>query len=81
MGILEQVMQMRKEGTPDQDIISQLQEQGVNPRTINDALNQANIKNAVGGMEEMPPEMQYNAEDIPVPQNQEIPAVVAGICR
>ena len=72
MGVLEQVMQMREQGMPDHEIVSQLQEQGASPKTINDALNQANIKNAVGGMDEMmQPGMQYNAEDIPVPQNTE----------
>ncbi len=71
MGVLDQVIQMREQGFPDQDIVSQLQEQGINPRTINDALNQANIKNAVGGMDEIPQGMQYNAEDVPIPQGQE----------
>jgi len=70
MGVLEQVMQMREQGMSDSDIVSQLQEQGANPKTISDSLNQANIKSAVGGMEEsIQPGMQYNAEDIPVPQN------------
>jgi len=47
---------------PDQEIISQLQEQGMSPKIINDALNQANIKTAVGTeIEEM---SQYNTEMI-----------------
>jgi len=70
MGVLEQVMQMRNQGIPDQDIVSQLQEQGMNPRTINDALNQANIKSAVGGMEDIGAQMEYS-EGVPIPQNQE----------
>jgi hypothetical protein len=72
MGILEQVIQMREQGMPDQDIASQLQEQGASPRAINDALNQANIKSAVNsGMEDIAPGMQYNAEDVPTPQGGE----------
>ena len=69
MGVLEQVMQLRGQGISDQDIVSQLQEQGISPRMINDALNQANIKNAVGaGFEEESPQMEYN-EGVPLPQN------------
>ena len=71
MGILEQVMQMREQGMPDREIVSQLQEQGASPKTINDALNQANIKsavgNAMGGMESM----QYNGDNAPSPQGFE----------
>ncbi|MEX2017276.1 MAG: hypothetical protein WD876_02285 [Candidatus Pacearchaeota archaeon] len=70
MGALEQVLQMREQGMSDQDIVSQLQEQGIHPRAINDALNQANVKSAVGGntgIEDME-QMQYAAEDIPTPE-------------
>lgn len=48
MGVLDQVMQMRNQGLSDQDIVSSLQEQGASPKVITDALNQANIKSAVG---------------------------------
>jgi len=69
MGVLEQVIQMREQGMPDQDIVSQLQEQGIHPRSISDALNQANIKSAVGGgANEDMEQMQYAAEDIPTPE-------------
>src|SRR3989304_214793 len=69
MGVLEQVIQMREQGIPDQDIVSQLQEQGIHPRSISDALNQANIKSAVGGgANEDMEQMQYAAEDIPTPE-------------
>ena len=70
MGVLDQVLQMKEQGMPDQDIIAQLQEQGIHPKAINDALNQANIKSAVGGSnssEDME-QMQYAAEDIPTPE-------------
>ena len=47
MGILEQVTQMRRENRSDEEIISALKNQGASPREINDALNHAQIKNAV----------------------------------
>lgn len=47
MGALEQVTQMRRENKSDEEIISALRNQGVSPRDINDALNHAQIKNAV----------------------------------
>jgi len=48
-----------------------LQEQGVSPKTINDALNQANIKGAVGEMEEPKAGMNYADDYTPVPQPSE----------
>ena len=47
MGTLEQVMDLKSKGTSDADIISILREQGVSPKAISDALNQAKIKGAV----------------------------------
>ena len=47
MGTLDQVMNLKNQGYSDQDIVNQLQEQGVSPKDINDALGQARIKNAV----------------------------------
>ncbi len=51
MGILDQVTQMRNQGKPDEEIVNNLQQQGISPREINDALSQAEIKNAVSGTE------------------------------
>lgn len=48
MSILEQVINMRAGGMPDQEIAAGLQEQGISPKAINDAFNQASIKSAVG---------------------------------
>src|SRR3972149_1942904 len=67
MGVLEQIMQMRNQGISDQEIVSQLEEQGINPRMINDALNQANIKSAVGGIGDVGAQMEYS-EGVPLPQ-------------
>jgi len=47
MGVLEQVSQMKKEGKNDQEIVNNLQQQGISPKEINDAMAQAQIKDAV----------------------------------
>jgi len=47
MGILDDVMNMKSRDISDSDIIKNLQEQGISPSEINDALNRAQIKNAV----------------------------------
>ena len=49
MGALEQVIQLRAQGITDDQIATQLQQQGVPPAQIQNAINQANIKNAVMG--------------------------------
>ncbi len=50
MGILEEVIQMKNQGKPEGEIISNLQQRGFSPRSVRDALNQAQIKNAVSNM-------------------------------
>ncbi|MEK6842206.1 MAG: hypothetical protein AABX84_00160, partial [Nanoarchaeota archaeon] len=75
MGVLDQITQMRNQGLSDSDIVSQLQEDGFHPKTINDALAQADIKSAVdNGMEEMEPTTnQYNEEEnAPSPMGERI---------
>ncbi|MBR9701433.1 hypothetical protein GOV13_00760 [Candidatus Pacearchaeota archaeon] len=47
MGTLEQVTQLKAQGSSDEDIINKLQQQGVSPKEINDALGQSQIKSAV----------------------------------
>lgn len=56
MTALEQIMQLKNQGMPDEQIISTLQQQGISPNEINTALSQAEIKNAVTRGEN--PEMQ-----------------------
>ncbi len=51
MAILDQIRQMKREGVAEQEIITRLQEQGIAPQAITDALSQAQIKNAVEGGE------------------------------
>jgi hypothetical protein len=65
MGVLDQVIQMRQRNMSDQDIISELRKQNISPRDINEALNHAQIKNAVSdirGNEDM---------EVPTPQGEE----------
>ena len=49
MTALEQAINLLNQGADESEIIAQLQEQGVSPREINDALNQLRIKSAVMG--------------------------------
>ncbi len=61
MGVLEQVMELKRTGIPENEIISKLREQGISPNAITEAFNQAKIKSAVssgGGIKnEMEPSM------------------------
>ena len=52
MSVLEEVSQMKTQGFPEGEIIKKLQDQGVSPKSINDALNHSEIKNAVSNEEE-----------------------------
>jgi hypothetical protein len=72
MGVLEQVLQMKKQGISDEEIIGDLTKQKISPREINDALKQAQIKNAVSDFEDadMQPSLLPNA---PAPQEDYSP--------
>ena len=80
MGVLEQITQMKNQGTPDQEIVNKLQQQGVSPREINDALNQAQIKSAISNTsstQEIQPSIMRqegtsNEQVPPTPQTQEM---------
>src|SRR3989344_4434137 len=52
MGVLDQVTQMKNQGISENEIVDKLREQGVSPKEINNALSQAQIKEAVAGEEE-----------------------------
>jgi len=58
MGVLEQVMELKEMGIPENEIISQLKERGVSPNAIINALNQARIKSAVSSGENIENEME-----------------------
>jgi len=72
MGVLDQIMQMKQQGIPDEQIVGQLSQQGISPREINDALRQAQIKNAVSGPEDvgMQPSIMPQGENVPSPNQQ-----------
>ncbi len=74
MAILEQILNMKKQGIPDQEIINELVQRGISPKEINDALKQAQIKNAVsdyGMQNEMQPSIMPEKEYIPIPTNNQ----------
>jgi len=62
MGVLDIITQMRSQGQTDQSIIRALQEKGVPPKEIQDALNQAQIKEAIAG--EQTPQTQGMQQSI-----------------
>jgi len=80
MTVLEEIMQMKNQGISDEQIVVTLQEKGVSPKEINDALSQAQIKSAVSDTEEMqppttpqiPPIPQQDQEGYIAPQTQEV---------
>ncbi len=76
MAILEQIMNMKKQGIPDQEIVNELSQKGISPKQINDALKQAQIKNAVSNNSEegLQPSIMPGGESAPSPpanNNQE----------
>jgi hypothetical protein len=83
MGILEDVTKMKNEGRTDEEITSALEERGVSPKEINDAFNQAKIKNAVSDEDEFgppnPPQSQNRLfQNQGVSPTQEIPEEETG---
>lgn len=47
MGALERVMELQSQGMQEPEIIKKMKDEGASPKDINDALNQAKIKQAV----------------------------------
>jgi len=68
MTTLDRVMQLKSQAVPDNNIAWQLQQEGVSPKEIQDAMNQAQIKNAITNntmYEQAPqPNMQVPAPDM-----------------
>ncbi|MBL7059266.1 hypothetical protein ISS08_02335 [Candidatus Pacearchaeota archaeon] len=75
MGVLEDITQMQSQGMQDNEIVANLQERGVDPKSINDAFSQSQIKSAVTAGEETMPES--TPEEIPGQQMQSGPASYA----
>jgi len=73
MGILEQIIGMRNQGISDEEIVGRLQERGITPQAINDALNQAEIKKAVSneGISGPPAPSQYQGQEEYYPQQEQ----------
>ncbi|MBI4116377.1 hypothetical protein HY449_01395 [Candidatus Pacearchaeota archaeon] len=71
MGVLEQISQMRNQGMDDENIVRNLQERGVSPKAINDALNQAEIKKAVSDEEFEAPGPSQQRQYVPRTQEME----------
>ncbi len=67
MGVLEQVTEMKNQGIPEDEIVNKLQEKGISPKAINDALGQSNIKTAVSGEREEEIEPSIRGETPPEP--------------
>ena len=47
MGALDKIMQMKSQGVSEKEIVNRLQEQGISPKAITDAMDQAKIKDAI----------------------------------
>jgi DNA-binding transcriptional MerR regulator len=79
MTALKKVTDMQAQGVPEDKIISELQSQGISPNEITEALNQAQIKNAITNTEQMDeqqlPQMNEDlgapSEEVYTPQPQE----------
>jgi hypothetical protein len=75
MGTLEKIMDMKKNGIPESEIIASLKNEGISPLEISDSLNQSKIKEAVGEAsqtEGMTPSIMGNEEEeeeIPTPED------------
>ena len=69
MAILDQVIQMQSEGRGDSEILRLLQEQGVSAKEVSNAINQAQIKNALNTNQENKMEQQsIMTENSPAPE-------------
>lgn len=67
MEILDTVIQLKQSGMNDDQIASMLQSQGISQRDISDAINQAQIKSAIGQSEQI----QSHEVNIPSPEMQQ----------
>ncbi|MEK6875761.1 MAG: hypothetical protein AABX30_03685 [Nanoarchaeota archaeon] len=76
MGVLDQVMYLKNQGVSEDEIIRNLQQQGISPKIISDALGQADVKRAISSSEdpmteEMQPSiLQEESEAVPSSQDQ-----------
>ena len=52
MGTLDDVQQMKREGIADEEIVGKMQEQGLSPKEINDAIEKSKISGTVSQIED-----------------------------
>jgi hypothetical protein len=73
MEILNQVIELQRQGLSDDEIYQKLRNMGASPKEIQDSINQAKIKSAVYAQENPAPEPQQEVEQpdeyAPQPQN------------
>ncbi len=75
MTTLDRAIQMQQKGVSDNEIMAQLQSEGIAPSEISDAINQAKIKSAVSPLEQGVPQQQSQA----VPQSGGMqPSIMSG---
>ena len=79
MPLLERVKEMKQSGMNEGEIIKGLQEQGISPREINDAISQSRIKEVVAGTpisgtEEADGYSMEGMQPSLINQNQQMPA-------
>ena len=75
MAVLEKVIEMQTRGIPEQDIIKQLRDGGASPQEINDAINQAKVKQAVSPQDNLQQAQNPSAQapqEMPQPPQQEM---------
>lgn len=70
MGVLDTVIQMQSQGKSESEVINFLRSQGVSPREIQEALSQAQIKNAVEGEQDLQESIMNQQEYPPSSQGQ-----------
>lgn len=73
MAVLEQVMQMKQQGIPDDYIIQSLKDQGIEPKEINEALSQSTVKSAIGEQQGTTIETEFQKRPIQTQQPTELP--------
>jgi len=71
MPLIERINQMKKEGLNQNQISQRLQEEGVTPKEINEAMEQSNVKAAVGT--EKTGNMQGMQPSVMTPNTEEVP--------
>ena len=66
MGLIEEISAMGNQGLTNDQIVSALEERGISPKQIEDAMSQAQIKRAVTGEENImePPQANQQTQEI-----------------